>query len=86
MGPWFSRRDFLPAGLKADRIELDRNRIRVHARSLDPSAACPHCGTVSRHVHSKYWRRPADLSHDAVRGPRTWDSVSTVQWARKSRG
>lgn len=61
MGSWFSRRGFLPAGLKADQIELDGNRIRVHARSLDASAACPRCGTGSRHVHSKYWRRPADL-------------------------
>lgn len=61
MGSWFSRRDFLPAGLKADQVELDGNRIRVHARSLNASAACPRCGTVSRHVHSKYWRRPADL-------------------------
>lgn len=61
MGAWFSRRDFLPAGLKADQVELDGNRIRVHARSLDASAACPRCGMVSRHVHSKYWRRPADL-------------------------
>ncbi len=61
MGSWFSRRDFLPAGLKADQVELDGNRIRVHARSLDASATCPRCGTVSRHAHSKYWRRPADL-------------------------
>ncbi|QRD53792.1 ISL3 family transposase (plasmid) [Pseudosulfitobacter pseudonitzschiae] len=61
MGSLFSRRDFLPSGLKADQVELDGNRIRVHARSLDASAACPRYGTVSRHVHSKYWRRPADL-------------------------
>ncbi len=52
---------FLPAGLKADRVELDGSRIRAHARSSDASAACPRCGTVSRHVHSKYWRHPADL-------------------------
>ncbi|WP_302621707.1 transposase family protein [Sulfitobacter sp. 20_GPM-1509m] len=61
MGSLFSRRDLLPSGLKADQVELDGNRIRVHARSLDASAACPRCGTVSRHVHCKYWRLPADL-------------------------
>lgn len=39
MGSLFSRRDFLPLGLKADQVELDGNRIRVHAHSLDASAA-----------------------------------------------
>ncbi|MBK1636506.1 hypothetical protein CKO19_12260 [Rhodovulum adriaticum] len=43
MGSWFSRRDFLPAGLKTDQIALDGNRIRVHARSLDASAAYAPC-------------------------------------------
>lgn len=61
MASWFSRRNFLPAGLKADQVELSGNMIRVHVRSSDASAACPHCGTVSRYVHSKYRRRPADL-------------------------
>lgn len=61
MGSWLSGRDFLPAGLKADQVELDGNRIWVHARSLGASTACPRCGTVSRHVHSKYCRRPVDL-------------------------
>lgn len=57
----FSRRDFLPAGLKADQVELDGNKIRVHARSSIASGTCPRCGTVSHHVHSRYQRRPADL-------------------------
>ena len=61
MTSWFSRRGFLPRGLKADQVELDGNTIRVHARSSDATAACPRCGTVSRHLHSKYRRRPADL-------------------------
>lgn len=61
MASWFSRRDFLPAGLKADQVELDGNTIRIHARSSDATAACPRCGAVSRHVHSRYRRRPADL-------------------------
>ncbi|MDF3363039.1 ISL3 family transposase [Sulfitobacter sp. Ks41] len=57
----FSRRDFLPAGLKADQIELVENTIRIHSHSVKTTAACPHCGTISRHVHSRYRRRPADL-------------------------
>lgn len=61
MASSFSRRDFLPAGLKAEQVELVGNTIRVHSRSAKSSAACPHCGTISRHVHSRYRRRPADL-------------------------
>ncbi|MFV0514329.1 MAG: ISL3 family transposase [Jhaorihella sp.] len=61
MASWFSRRDFLPAGLKADQVELDGTTIRIHAHSSDAAAVCPRCGTISRHVHSKYRRRPADL-------------------------
>jgi|GEM_PF-3396066 len=57
----FSRRDFLPAGLKADQIELVENTIRIHSHSAKTAAACPHCGTISRHVHSRYRHRPADL-------------------------
>jgi len=57
----FSRRDFLPAGLKADQIELVENTIRIRSHSAKTAAACPHCGTISRHVHSRYRRRPADL-------------------------
>lgn len=61
MASWFLRRDFLPAGLRAEQVELAGNTIRVHCRSAKTVAACPCCGTVSRHVHSSYRRRPADL-------------------------
>ena len=61
MTSWFSRRDFLPAGLKAEQVELVGNTIRVHSRSTKTAVACPQCGTISRHVHSRYRRRPADL-------------------------
>lgn len=33
MASWFSRRDSLPAGLRANQIELSGNMIRIHARS-----------------------------------------------------
>ena len=61
MASWFSRRDFLPTGLTADQIELDGNTIRIYARSSAVAAACPHCGSISDHVHSRYRRRPADV-------------------------
>ncbi|SFU21222.1 Transposase [Sedimentitalea nanhaiensis] len=57
----FIRRDLLPAGLKADQVELVGNTIRIHSRSAKAAAACPRCGAVSGHVHSRYQRRPADL-------------------------
>lgn len=61
MSSWFSRRDFLPAGLTADQAELDGNTIRIHARSSSTAAACPHCTSISDHVHSRYRHRPADV-------------------------
>ena len=61
MASQFSRRDFLPEGLKADQVGLVGNTVRIHSRSAKASAECPRCGTVSRHIHSKYYRRPADL-------------------------
>ena len=57
----FSRRDFLPSGLKASQVELVGNTVRIHSRSAKATAACPRCGTAPRHVHSRYRRRPADL-------------------------
>jgi transposase len=61
MASQFSRRDFLPAGLKANQVELVGNTVRIHSRSAKATAACPRCGTASRHVLSRYRRRPADL-------------------------
>lgn len=61
MASLFSRRGFLPAGLRAEQVELVGNTIRIHSRSAKTAAACPRCGTVSGHVHSRYQRRPADL-------------------------
>lgn len=61
MASLFSRRDFLPAGLKADQVEIVGDTIRIHSRSTKSAAACPRCNTVSRHIHSRYQRQPADL-------------------------
>lgn len=61
MASQFSRRNFLPAGLKADHIEIVGDTIRIHSSSNEAEASCPRCGTTSRHVHSRYQRQPADL-------------------------
>ncbi|MDE4142858.1 transposase family protein [Phaeobacter gallaeciensis] len=61
MASQFSRRDLLPASLRVDQDELSWNTVRVHSRFAKAAAAYPRCGTVSRHVHSRYPRRPADL-------------------------
>ena len=61
MASLFSRRNFLPAGLKAVQVEIVGETILIHSRSTKPAAVCPHYGTVSRHVHSRYQRQPADL-------------------------
>ena len=61
MASWSARRDFLPAGLKPDQVDLAGDTIRVHVRSSAAAAACPRCGTISRHVDSRYRRQPADL-------------------------
>jgi len=46
---------------QADHIEIVGDTIRIHSRSTKAAAACPRCGTFSRHVHSRYQRQPADL-------------------------
>lgn len=61
MASLFSRRDFLPAGLKADQVEIVGDTIRIHSRSTKSTAMCPRCGTVSHHIHSRYQRQLADL-------------------------
>jgi transposase len=61
MASWIGRRAFLPAGLRAERIELVGNNILVHAASFTAAAACPLCGEVSGHIHSRYRRQLADL-------------------------
>ncbi|SNT76732.1 hypothetical protein SAMN05444959_1266 [Paracoccus seriniphilus] len=48
MASLFSRRDFLPAGLKVVQVEIAGATIRFHSRSTKSAAACPRCGTVSR--------------------------------------
>ena len=39
MASQFSRRDFLPAGLRADRVELVGNTVRIHTRAANAVCA-----------------------------------------------
>lgn len=54
-------RAFLPGGLKAERIELVGDTVLIHTRPTGRGASCPRCGEISRHIHSHYLRRLADL-------------------------
>ncbi|WP_370296239.1 ISL3 family transposase [Poseidonocella sp. HB161398] len=51
----------LPAGLAAGKVSAGVGLIEISARSAAVSASCPCCGRRSRHVHSHYVRRLADL-------------------------
>jgi transposase len=42
-------------------IVLLHDRILIHLEPLRESVPCPHCGTRSNRIHSRYWRRPWDL-------------------------
>jgi transposase len=57
-------------------IALLHDRILIHLEPLRESVPCPHCGTRSHRIHSRYWRKPWDLS---------WSSwpVQLVVHARK---
>ena len=57
-------------------IALLHDRILIHLEPRRESVLCPHCGTRSNRIHSRYWRRPWDLS---------WSSwpVQLVVHARK---
>ena len=61
MTPKYSWRNFLPPGIEIDQVYIDHNTIQIHSRSAKIEAVCPHCDTISRHVHSSYHRRPCDL-------------------------
>ena len=61
MAPRYTWRNFLPPDIEVDQVYVDRNTIQIHSRSAKIDAVCPHCDTISRHVHSSYHRRPCDL-------------------------
>ena len=50
-----------PCGLAIERLDAEGDALLIVARPVSKSAACPACGSVSAHVHSKYQRHLADL-------------------------
>jgi len=55
------RKRFLPRGVRAELVEVFGDAVHIYARSEGAVAACPDCGQLSRHCHSRYQRRLADL-------------------------
>ena len=51
----------IPPGLVASRWVVEGDELIVDARSAYDDAACPSCGVVSRHLHSRYRRTLRDL-------------------------
>lgn len=53
---------FLPQlqGMQVDRIHLKGREVRIEARTVTASAACPGCGVAASRVHSRYARRLSD--------------------------
>jgi transposase len=55
-------------GVEVERVERAGGLVKIWARTLPSSMACPSCGFSSARVHSRYWRRLADT---AAGGQRT---------------
>ena len=73
MVSWFARRDFLPAGLKLDQVELAGETIRVHARSCGAAAAaCPRCGGGLSALWHDLAPCPQPVLAPAGRSARAW--------------
>ncbi len=51
----------VPSGFAVTRSEIDGDRAVVSVRATASSGACPSCGSRSRRVQSRYWRRASDL-------------------------
>src|SRR6266446_4151972 len=54
---------FLPLsdGLQIERVMESANALLVHVVSQSSRACCPLCGVQASRIHSRYWRRAADL-------------------------
>ena len=54
---------FLPLsdGLHIERVMESANELLVHVVSPSSRACCPLCGVQASRMHSRYWRRVADL-------------------------
>ena len=45
---------------------VDADAIALYAATIRPAVACPNCGTLTRHVHSRYRRSLTDLPWHGV--------------------
>ncbi len=43
-----------PCGLAIESIETEADKLRIDARPVSRTAACPVCGTMSARIHSRY--------------------------------
>lgn len=64
MASWFSRRDFLPAGLKTEQVELDGNTVQPHSHPAKTAAACP---TDVQHRQVKYLNNVVEADHGKLK-------------------
>jgi transposase len=48
-------------GLRATPLQWENSRFSTRIHSTRSSVPCPSCRTLSRRIHSRYWRAPADL-------------------------
>ncbi|MFN0220087.1 MAG: ISL3 family transposase [Hyphomicrobium sp.] len=51
----------VPIGFVVEHTTVDADRVAVWVLSGTRESPCPACGAVSERVHSRYWRRAADL-------------------------
>lgn len=51
----------LPEGLEVTEIEMVEDVLTITAVSTQAAPTCPLCGTAATRVHSRYWRKLADL-------------------------
>ncbi len=51
----------VPKGLVVTLTAREDGFVRIWVRAVSSTGICPSCGTISRHVHSRYLRRPSDL-------------------------
>lgn len=51
----------LPSGLEIMSCTKLEGRLYISLLSIQPSSACPLCGTAATRIHSRYQRRLADL-------------------------
>jgi hypothetical protein len=65
-----------PCELALDRLIVSSKRITVVSLARPPIVACPLCGSLSRHVHSRYTRTLADFLAPPAHPP--WRSGAPV--------